>query len=257
MKTIDLTTIQGKDLIIDVTKLISDEVLYINATRLARQFGKDRRQLEKFLKTKSFLEYEKALFKVIQKGDFKIRELPLRFTKKGKTGGTYLHSDVVIVFLRWLDIKFAVQCDMYIKKMIQKTHNEKIEAEATAKANKDNDEWLEAREKAKETRKGLSDTIKAFCEYAETERGELYKSGRCPYYIKLTNLVYKTLELQKPKGARSARDVFNGAIVEKIEYLEDVLSNLLEEHIQHGTEYHEAYKNIKEIINNYASQGSN
>jgi len=248
MKTIDLTTIQGKDLIIDVTKLISDEVLYINATRLARQFKKDVRE---WLKNKETKEY----IKVLNEGNS--HQLKVVFSKKGRYGGTYLHSDVVIVFLRWLDIKFAVQCDMYIKKMIQKTHNEKIEAEATAKANKDNDEWLEAREKAKETRKGLSDTIKAFCEYAQTERGELYKKGRCPYYIKLTNLVYKTLELQKPKGARSARDVFNGAIVEKIEYLEDVLSNLLEEHIQHGTEYHEAYKNIKEIINNYASQGSN
>jgi len=240
MKIIDLTTIQGKDVIIDVTKLISDEVLYINATRLAQQFKKDVRE---WLKNKETKEY----IKVLNEGNYP--QLKAVFAKKGRYGGTYLHSDLSIFFFRWLDIKFAVQCDMYIKETIQQIHNDKLIAEATAKANKDNDEWLQAREKAKETRKGLSDTIKAFCEYAQAERGEPYKSGKCPYYIKLTNLVYKSLGLQKPKGARSARDIFNGAIVEKIDYLEDRLSNLLEEHIQHRTEYHEAYKNIKEIIN--------
>ncbi len=249
MKTIDLITLHGKDLIIDISNLISDEVLYVNATHLAKQFGKDRRQLEKFFKTQNFLEYEKALFKVIQKGDFKTNEKGLKFSKKGRYGGTYLHSDIVIFFLRWLNVEFAVKCDMYIRQKLQEVHNDKLVADATAKANKANEVWLLMRAEAVETRNNLTDAIKEFCEYAEEQRAETYKANQCPYYIKLTNLVYKSLGLKKPKGAKVARDIFSGAIVAKVEYIEEMLINLLRDAIAYGAEYHEAFKSIKESIN--------
>ena len=242
-------TINGKNIIIDISQLVSDEVLYVNATHLAKQFGKDRRQLEKFFKTQNFLEYEKALFKVIQKGDFKTNEKGLKFSIKGKYGGTYLHSDIVIFFLRWLNVEFAVKCDMYIKQKLQEVHNEKITADATAKANKANDDWVIMRVEAVETRNKLTDTIKSFCEYASVNRAEPYKDNKCPYYISITSIVYESLGLKKPKGAKVARDIFSGAVVEKIEYLEDMLINLLHSHIQQETEYHEAFKSIKELIN--------
>jgi len=84
MKTINLTTIQNKDLIIDVSRLVSDEVLYINATKLALQFGKNKQRLNEF-------------FKVTRNRDFKTDDKPLRYSLKGKYGGTYLHSDKLIV----------------------------------------------------------------------------------------------------------------------------------------------------------------
>ena len=249
MKTIDLITLQGKDLIIDVSKLISDEVLYINATKLALQFGKNKQRLNEFFNSKSFLEYENAISKVTKNRDFKTDEKGLRYSKKGKYGGTYLHSDLVIVFLRWLDVEFAVKCDMYIKQKLQEIHNDKITADATAKANNANNEWLLMRAEAVETRNNLTEAIKEFCEYAGANRDKPYKDNKCPYYIKLTNLVYKSLGLKKPRGAKVVRDVFSGAVVEKIEYLENMLMNLLKDSIAQGTEYHEAFKNIKELIN--------
>ena len=97
MKTINLTTIQNKDLIIDVSRLVSDEVLYINATKLALQFGKNKQRLNEFFKSKSFIEYENAIFKVTRNRDFKTDDKPLRYSLKGKYGGTYLHSDKLIV----------------------------------------------------------------------------------------------------------------------------------------------------------------
>ena len=84
MKIINLTTIQNKDLIIDVSRLVSDEVLYINATKLALQFGKNKQRLNEF-------------FKVTRNRDFKTDDKPLRYSLKGKYGGTYLHSDKLIV----------------------------------------------------------------------------------------------------------------------------------------------------------------
>ena len=244
MSKFNITTIQGKDLVIDISELVSKEVLYINATKLALQFGKDRRRLNDFLKSKPFKEYKNVLFNVR-----KNRTLEFIKTRKGKYGGTYIHSDLVIVFLRWLNVEFAVKCDMFIKETIQKISDEKLIANATAEANKLNDEWLEAREKATKARNRLTDTIKSFCEYASANRAEPYKENKCPYYIKLTSLVYKSLGIKKPKGTRVARDVFSGAVVEKINYLEEMLIKLIESNIQQETEYHKAYKSIKELIN--------
>ena len=248
MKNFNLTTIYGKNLILDVSELVRSETVYLNATKLALQFGKTKQRLNEFFNSKTFLEYEKAVFKVTKNRDFKTDEKGLKFSIKGKYGGTYLHSDLVIVFLRWLNVEFAVMCDMFIKQQIQQAHAEKIEAHAIAKANKLNEEWIKARAEAVTTRNELTDAIKAFCEYAQIQRGEVYKKGKCPYYIKLTTLVYKSLGIKKPKGTQTPRDVFAGATVEKIEYLEDMLINLLNSHIQQETEYHEAFKSIKELI---------
>ena len=249
MNNFNLTLIQGKNVIIDVARLFSDEVVYINATKLALQFGKNRQKLNDFFNTKGYLEYENAISKVLEKQYFKTDDKQLKYSIKGKYGGTYLHNDLVIVFLRWLNVEFAVQCDMYIKQQIQEAHNEKITASATTKANKLNDDWLQVRKTSTQTRNTLTDEIKAFCEYAQLQREETYKNDKCPYYIKLTSLVYKALNIKKPKGTYTARDIFSGAVVEKIEYLEDILTNLLKSHIEQDTEYHEAFKTIKEIIN--------
>ena len=249
MSKFNVTEVQGKNVIIDIERLLSDEVVYINATKLALQFGKDKYRLRDFFKTKSFLEYENAISKVVENTHFKTDKKTLRYSIKGKYGGTYLHSDLVIVFLRWLNVEFAIECDLYIKQKIQETHNEKITLKATAEANRANNEWLEARENAKYTRKELADTIKAFCEYAELQREKPYKQDKCPYYKHITEIVYKALNIKKPKGAYTPRDIYSGAVVEKIEYLEDLLVNLLNENIRLEVEYHEAVKNIKEIIN--------
>ena len=224
----------------------------------------NKQRLNEFFSSKGFKEYENAIFKVIQNRDFKIENDDFKVTKnrdfktdskglrysiKGKYGGTYIHNELVIVFLRWLNVDFAVQCDMYIKQKIQQIQNDKLIANTTAEANKLNDEWLEAREKATKARNRLTDTIKSFCEYASANRAEPYKENKCPYYIKLTSLVYKSLGIKKPKGTRVARDVFSGAVVEKINYLEEMLIKLIESNIQQETEYHKAYQSIKELIN--------
>ena len=236
--TTDIATIQGKDLIIDVSKLLSDEVLYINATKLAKQFGKD---LSNYTRTKSYQEYIEA-FKSV-----KITELELIKTQEGKYGGTYIHSDLIVHFLRWLDVEFAVRCDMYIKQVIQQSHNDKITAEATAKANRDNLDWLMMRTEAKATRKSLTNAIKAFCDYAEKQRGKSYPA-ECKYHVLFTKMIYKALNIKKPKGNINPRDVYAGAVVESIEHLERLVIKLIYANIKKGAEYHQAFKSIKQSV---------
>lgn len=245
MKKYELSTIQGKDIVLDISQLLKEEVLYVNVTRLARQFGKDRRQVDKFLKTKSFLEYENAVFKVIQKSDFKTEQKGLRYSVKGKYGGTYLHSDLLIVFLRWLNPEFAVKCDLFIKHTIQKTHDEKIEARAAMEANRANEQWLATKEHGKNTRLSLTDKIKEFCKYAEQQRGSSYNGG-CPFYIHITQAVYEFLGVESPKAGKAARDIYSGAVLEIIEETEQAVIQILNE-IMAADESRKAIK--KQITN--------
>jgi transcriptional antiterminator Rof (Rho-off) len=242
MKKYELSTLQGKNIVLDISELLKGEVLYVNATSLARQFGKDRRQLEKFLKTKAFIEYEKALFKVIQKSDFKTEEKGLKYSLKGKYGGTYLHNDLLIIFLRWLNPEFAVNCDLYIKHKIQMAHDEKVSARASISANKANAKWIEARDHGKDTRKLFTDKVKEFCEYAEEQRGKPYKL--CPYYKHITDAIYDFIRVSVPRADQSPRDVYSGDVVESIESAELEVIKLLGEII----ESNKSRKGIKPLI---------
>jgi len=243
MKKFELTTIQGKDVFIDISQLLKEEVLYVNATSLAKQFGKNRRQLEKFLKTNTFIEYEKALFKVIQKGDFKTDGKGLRYSIKGKYGGTYLHSDLLMIFLRWLNPKFAIKCDLYIKNKIQEVRDEKSKAAGRIESNKENKNWCEARDHGKDTRKQFTEKVKAFCNFAEEERREPY--DECPYYKDIPDAIYDYVGVPIPKNGQSPRDIYTAKIVEVIEAAEVEVIELLDEWM---IDEEELPKDIKALI---------
>lgn len=163
MNKINLTILQCKDLVLDISELVGKEVLYVNATKLAKQFNK---RVDDFLR----LDETNKCFKVLttsQVGELKII------------------------------------------------------------------------------------AVKEFCNDAQMQREKKkgkYPNGKCPYYIKLTNLVYKSLGLKKPKGAHNTRNIFNGATVERIESLEEVLLNLIIDFLSKEIKYHEAYKKIQEKI---------
>ncbi len=118
-----------------------------------------------------------------------------------------------------------------------------------AETNQANAEWLKKRNEIKETRHELTDSIKEFCEMAQAQRGSQYPQGKCPYYSKITSLVYEVLNVQKPKGTQTLRNIYSGTTLEQIEYLEDYLVTLIQEHIQEDTKYHEAFDDIKEKMN--------
>lgn len=40
-------------------------------------------------------------------------------TRRGNSGGTWLHPDLAVVFARWLDVRFAVWCDRQIKALLR------------------------------------------------------------------------------------------------------------------------------------------
>lgn len=87
---------------------------YFNVTHAAKHFGKDVRE---FFKNSSTGEYTEALT-----GTFLIEgkstQLELVESRAGRYGGTWAHPKLAVFFARWLDVKFAVFCDMVIDDLI-------------------------------------------------------------------------------------------------------------------------------------------
>lgn len=90
---------------------------YFNMTKAAKAFGKD---VKEFFKNKSTTEYLDAL--AVSGG--KSTEQDLVSIRKGAGRhaivGTWGHPKLAVFFARWLDIKFAVFCDMVIDDILNK-----------------------------------------------------------------------------------------------------------------------------------------
>lgn len=98
---------------------------YLNATAIAKQFGK---VVKDYLKTERTQEYIIALseaVKMASQSDGKkiLSQNDLVIIKKGNSKnfeqGTWLHPKLAIDFARWLNPKFAVWCDMQIEKILK------------------------------------------------------------------------------------------------------------------------------------------
>ena len=103
---------QNKAIIFDLTK---DKVVYLNATKTAKQFGKE---VKEWLKLKSTKEYVKALeIAVGGKNPHGI----LHTIQGGipKQQGTWLHPKLTVFFARWLDIEFSIWCDVAIEEILE------------------------------------------------------------------------------------------------------------------------------------------
>lgn len=79
-------------------------------TKAAKAFGKD---LQVFIRRDDTVEYIDALSKTVP-------DTELVEAKAGRYGGTWGHPKLAVFFARWLDVKFAVFCDMVIDDILNK-----------------------------------------------------------------------------------------------------------------------------------------
>lgn len=86
---------------------------YFNMTKAAKHFGKD---LENFLRNKETREYIDALTSALDPSN--VRDLGVLMVVPGNryvpNRGTWAHPKLAVFFARWLDVRFAVWCDMQI-----------------------------------------------------------------------------------------------------------------------------------------------
>lgn len=86
------------------------ENVMVNATQMAKPFGKKAVDFLKLQQTKEFLQ-ELSEVK-------KITSTELVQVTHGNNGGTWMHEDVALEFARWLSPKFAIWCNDRIKELL-------------------------------------------------------------------------------------------------------------------------------------------
>lgn len=83
---------------------------YINMTSATKHY---KRKAIDFLRLPGTNDYLEALAELL-----KVEKSHLWITKKGRYGGTLLHPKMAVPFARWLDVRFAVWCDLMIDNIL-------------------------------------------------------------------------------------------------------------------------------------------
>lgn len=96
----------------DITFASDENGLMVNATEMAKPFGKVVKDWLKTGQTKEFLN-------VLSEG----RKIPLadlvQVTKGGNNSGTWFHEDVAMEFARWLSPAFGIWCNDRMKELLK------------------------------------------------------------------------------------------------------------------------------------------
>lgn len=86
------------------------EDVMVNASQMAKAFGKRPTDFLKSQQTKDFIEELSAVRKIVASDLVKV--------VNGNNGGTWMHEDVAMEFARWLSPKFAIWTNDRIKELL-------------------------------------------------------------------------------------------------------------------------------------------
>lgn len=82
----------------------------VNATQMAKPFGKSPKDFLKTEQSKCFIETLSEVRKILSSDLVKVTY--------GNNGGTWMHEDVALEFARWLSPAFAIWCNDRIKELL-------------------------------------------------------------------------------------------------------------------------------------------
>jgi phage regulator Rha-like protein len=210
---------------------------YITSTQIAKYFG---------------IRHDNLLTKIrdFDRFDELVSFLKIKERKRVVNGREYpyfeLDADAYAFTCLSINGKKAEDFKWAILQALKSATIEAIRHKTMAETNRLNEDWSKNRLKSKDTRALFVDKVKEFCEYAQAQRG--YKYDKCPYFIKLTSLVYKSLGLKPPRSHQPRRDIFTSQELEDIENLESRLIELIDDLMADEVEYHRAYKMIKAML---------
>lgn len=126
-----LTTPKG-DIEIDVKRMLKEPIYsenaYFNATKIAKMYGKATNDVIRGDIWKDYVKYteEELTFKYENNAYLKVPKLVK--TVRGKYhSGTWLHNELIVEFIRRLDVRLAVKMDFFIKDLIRHSNAIKIE----------------------------------------------------------------------------------------------------------------------------------
>lgn len=117
-----------------------------------------------------------------------------------------------------------------------------------AENNKNNAPWLKSREQTKLVRKGTTDVIQKFVEYATAQGSKKAKF----YYKHITNATYKALGLIQHKQPK-IRDTLNVLELGFLQSAEFVAQKSIKKHMKNGEHYKAIFVLVKQDLEQFAS----
>ena len=139
------------------------------------------------------------------------------------------------------------------KKLINKQFHYMKKALLQSKVNKQNKEWLESREKGKETRKKVAKEYENYLKYAIENGSKTYEKKPQLAYSQFTNMVNKSLfDFEFKPKAGTTRNYMTKDQLDIVNSAEILTQKIIQQEIDKGTEYHEIFKITKAKIKTYA-----
>ena len=96
----------------DITFLSANKEVMVNATEMAKTFGKQPSDWSKTKSAQDFIDSLSAVRKIV-------RTDLIRVLQGGNMQGTWMHEDVALEFARWLSPSFAIWCNDRIKELMR------------------------------------------------------------------------------------------------------------------------------------------
>lgn len=129
---------------------------WFNATEVAERFGRRPNDWLATDETKVYLIALEEILNTSPAGNLICAgQSPLIVTKRGKSGGTWLHPKLAVAFARWLSPRFGVWCDIQIDQLLNGKH--------------EFFDWLKFRHNASSTFKVMNDIVRRVRERAGKE----------------------------------------------------------------------------------------
>ena len=135
----EIVEINKTDIVIDVSALAKLEVMFINATQIAKPFSK---KANDFLRLESTQEYIEDIITDSGSGISRFEDL-VRVQKGGRYQGTWLHKELALEFAGWCSAIFRRKLHKWVENRLRQEH-----------------EWKKNRLESKTGYKPLSDAVK-------------------------------------------------------------------------------------------------
>lgn len=202
MKTkYEVIQIGQAEITVDVSLLMKTEEMFFNATEMARVFSKDVRE---FLRSEPVNQYIQVILNEgishIKKRDDLIR------TKKGRKGGTFLHSELAFEFAGW--------CSPIFRRNLHKWAEQKIREAA---------EWKRKRLEAKTGFLPMTEAI-----LKNHDPAMHYHFSNEADLINRIVLGMPAKQYRKIHGVEHVRDAVSAAELVEIERLQRINTGLIE-----------------------------
>ncbi len=143
--------------------------------------------------------------------------------------------------------KKADEYKMWFIDSFVKMLNTIAEHKLTAKINNDNPIWLQIRNDSKESRNKLTQSIQDYELPQRIEEGKGEYNFVSTRIMNYTQLIYKKLGIELPKGA-NPRDTLEPKIIIRLDIMEDNVANKIKGFTSKGMHYKDVYKTIKEEL---------